>query len=127
MTTVIRDTLLVAILVSMNAVVVTRHAQAQTGCSSQETQVIQSYTQRSVQAAFSGNYQIAIQLGQQLQSQLSPACLSVLNQMQQPQVYPNQGGGAYPDMPRNIYQDGGNIYAPGLGGCDARDCFVYGQ
>jgi len=122
---VIRDVFLLIILVSINAVVLARYAAAQTGCSAQETQVIQSYTQRSVQAAFSGNYQYAIQLGQQLQNQLSPGCLAALNQMQQPQAYPYQGGGAYPETPRNIYQDGGNIYAPGLGGCDARDCFVY--
>ena len=91
---VIRDVFLVIILVSMNALVVTRHAKAQTGCSWQETQAIQSYTQRSVQAAFNGNYQYAVQLGQQLQSQLSPVCLAVLNQMQQPQAYQYQGGGA---------------------------------
>jgi hypothetical protein len=128
---IIKDVFLTMILVSTNSLVFTRNAEAQTGCSVQDQQTIQTYTQQVMQAAYTGNLQYAIQLGQQLQSQLSPSCLAALSQLQQQQPYGGYGGGyggggygGYSPGVPSIYDHGGGTYSvPGGVTCGPSGCY----
>ena len=127
---IIRDVFLAMILISTNMLVFTRYAGAQTGCSAQEVQTIQSYTQSYLQAIFSENFQHAVQLEQQLASTLSPACQQHLRSMNQGGYgnYNNYGGynryGGYGGYEGgNIYDHGGGAYSTGGVGCGPSGCF----
>ncbi len=117
-------------LASVGIVAITSNAEAQTGCSAQDQQILQSYLEAVAQAAYSGNMQYVIQLGQQLQSALSSDCLSALAQFQQQGGYGSYGYGGYgnyggyaPGSP-SIYDHGGGTYSvPGGVTCGPSGCY----
>lgn len=121
---IIRDVFLAMILISTSMLVFTRNVGAQTGCSAQEVQAIQSYTQSYLQALSSANFQYAIQLEQQLASTLSPACQQQLRSMNQGGYgnYNNYGGyGAYEGG--NVYKHGGGAYSTSGVYCGPSGCY----
>lgn len=124
---IIRDVFLAMILISTSMLVFTRYAGAQTGCSAQEVQTIQSYTQSYLQAISSANFWYATQLEQQLASTLSPACQQQLRSLNQGGYgnYNNYGGynnyGNYEGG--DVYDHGGGAYSTGGVYCGTSGCY----
>lgn len=93
-------------------------------CSAEELQLVQYAVQLSAQAAMSGNIQQVTQIGQQLQSEISPDCLTHLNQLQQHQPNYSGGAGGYSAPSSNIYDHGGGTYSvPGGVTCGPSGCY----
>ena len=115
------------IMLMMSTSVFVSTAAAQSGCTQEEFQTVQSYSQMISQAAYnaglSGNLAYlnqVNQLNQEMVSKLSQDCLNSLRQATpQPQYIPQQpyygGGGNYYDTPRNIYDLGGGGYTSPYG------------
>lgn len=102
-------------------------AVAQSGCTQEEYQTIQQYTQLATNAAYnfglSGNFEYmnqVNQLNQEMISKLSRDCYNSLSQNIPQQRYAPQQpyygqGGDYYETPRNIYDLGGGGYSSPYG------------
>jgi hypothetical protein len=114
--------LIATALASGGALAAQRVAVEQAGCSAQEQQLIMSYVEQIAQAAFAGDMQGSMMLGQELQNSLSPACTAVLAQSQAYAPGPGYPGG-YPQSAPSVYDHGGGTYSvPGLGACGPGGC-----
>jgi hypothetical protein len=111
----------------INASIFVNSAVAQSGCTQEEYQTIQQYSQLAANAAYnfglSGNFEYmnqVNQLNQEMVGKLSPDCYNSLSQnIAQPQYNPQQPyygpGGDYYERPRNIYDLGGGGYSSPYG------------
>lgn len=111
-----------AILVSTSVGVASRHAQAQTGCSVKEQQLIVSAYQQLMVAAMNGDVQQIAQLSQLLDRALTLGCKAQLTAVSR---YSGGGGyrGGYSSREPGVYDHGGGTYSvPGGAACGPSGC-----
>jgi hypothetical protein len=113
----ITNLLLIAALMSLSGSLFLRNAVALPGCTAQEIQIFQSYTQQVMQATYNLNLAYINQLNQEFLSRVSPGCIEAVTQYGQQQPYTPYGGGPYHEP--QIYQEPGQIIMPGVGGFDS--------
>jgi len=94
-------------------------------CPENAVNIITRYQNMLFQDMLRGNFSRTQEISAKIIA-IQTACAPSYNQP--PPYYPAQGGQYIPQLPHippSIYQDGGTIIAPNIGGCDSSGCYSF--
>ncbi len=119
--------LLATALVITSTSVVSQFADAKPGCSAKEQRLIVKYSEASMTALRSGDFERYFQLVYRFQNalspKLSPSCWAAIAQFQRSRQFPP--GYPSPTPPGNIYDHGDGTFSGGGGACGPSGCMLF--